>query len=106
MGLGVRYPLKILPWLLLQLFYNSTWLIAVALPLWSAGQTPSLTKISLIPVIVDLVVIPWSYVLATYVRIAGNRRRLTNLRPSRKTNKVFHAVETEPLLRSAGSLDL
>src|SRR5262249_62346932 len=38
MLLGLRYPLKFLPLLLLQLFYKLVWLAAVALPLWSANQ--------------------------------------------------------------------
>ena len=38
MGFGVRYPLQMLPLLLLQLSYKVVWLLAVALPLRSAGQ--------------------------------------------------------------------
>src|SRR5512138_1723719 len=38
MAAGIRYPVKMLPLLVLQLFYKSIWLIAVGLPLWSAGQ--------------------------------------------------------------------
>ncbi|MGH9379877.1 MAG: hypothetical protein ACRD2Z_04610, partial [Thermoanaerobaculia bacterium] len=37
-ALGLRYPLKMLPLLMLQLLYKSVWLLAVALPLRSAGQ--------------------------------------------------------------------
>ena len=36
-GLGIRYPLKMLPLLLLQLVYKSIWLIAVYLPLSTEG---------------------------------------------------------------------
>ena len=35
-GLGLRYPVKMLPLLLLQLLYKAIWVIAVALPVWSA----------------------------------------------------------------------
>src|SRR5207237_8284438 len=62
-GLGLRYPLKMLPLLLLQLLYKSIWLIAVYLPLRSAGQSTDLTKIMVGGVVVDLIVIPWPYVL-------------------------------------------
>lgn len=61
-GLGFRYPLKMLPLVLLQLLYKSIWLIAVALPLWSAGRSTNLTKTFVIAVVVDLIVIPWPYV--------------------------------------------
>ncbi len=74
-GLGVRYPLRMLALLLLQLFYKSVWLLAVALPLWSAGQSTDLTKVMVGGVVVDLIVIPWPYVLANYVKQRGDRWR-------------------------------
>jgi hypothetical protein len=74
-GLGVRYPLKMAPLLLLQFFYKSVWLMAVALPLRSAGQSTDLTKTFVIGVVLDLIVIPWSYVLAHYVKERGDRWR-------------------------------
>ena len=74
-GLGIRYPLKMLPLLLLQLFYKSIWLIAVYLPLRSAGQSTDLTRVMAIGVVVDLIVIPWPYVLTTYVKQRGDRWR-------------------------------
>jgi hypothetical protein len=74
-GLGIRYPLKMLPLLLLQLLYKSIWLIAVYLPLRSAGVSTDLTRVMAIGVVVDLIVIPWPYVLATYVKQRGDRWR-------------------------------
>ena len=74
-GLGLRYPLKMLPLLLLQLFYKCVWLIAVALPMWSAVRSMGLARAMVIGVVVDLVVIPWPYVLANYVRMGGDRWR-------------------------------
>ena len=74
-GLGIRYPLKMLPLLLLQLLYKSIWLIAVYLPLRSAGQSTGLTKAMVIGVVGDLIVIPWSYVLDNYVKRRGDRWR-------------------------------
>ncbi len=73
--LGLRYPLRMLPLLLLQLFYKSVWLIAVALPLSSAGRSTNLTKPFVIGIVLDLIVIPWPYVLANYVKKPGDRWR-------------------------------
>ena len=74
-GLGIRYPLAMLPLLLLQLFYKSVWLMAVAVPLRSAGRSTELTSIFVIGAIADLIVIPWPYVLAHYVKRRGDRWR-------------------------------
>jgi hypothetical protein len=71
-ALGVRYPLKMLPLLLLQLLYKSIWLIAIALPQWSAVRSTDLTKVMLRGAVVDLILIPWPYVLANYVAIRGD----------------------------------
>jgi hypothetical protein len=74
-GLGLRYPLRMLPLLLLQLFYKAVWLLAVALPMWSAVRSTGLTHAMAIGAIVDLVGIPWPYVLANYVKAHGDRWR-------------------------------
>lgn len=74
-GLGIRYPLRMLPLLLLQLLYKSIWLVAVYLPLRSAGQSTGLTKVMALGVVMDLIVIPWPYVLVNYVKQRGDRWR-------------------------------
>jgi hypothetical protein len=74
-GLGLRYPLKMLPLLLLQLVYKALWLAAVALPMWSAVRSTDLTRAMVIGVIVDVLGIPWSYVLTIYVKERGDRWR-------------------------------
>ena len=74
-GLGLRYPVKMLPLLLLQLLYKSIWVIAVALPLWSAFRSIELTRIMGMGAVVDLIVIPWPYVIANYVKKPGDRWR-------------------------------
>jgi hypothetical protein len=73
--LGLRYPLRMLPLLLLQLLYKSLWVMAVALPLWSAFRSIELTKVMAYGAIVDLIVIPWSYVLENLVKKPGDRWR-------------------------------
>lgn len=74
-GLGIRYPLQMLPLMLLQLFYKSVWLIAVWLPLHHAGRSTNLTSSMVIGVVLDLLVIPWPYVAANYVVKRGDRWR-------------------------------
>ena len=74
-GAGIRYPLKMAPLLLLQMLYKAIWLLAVALPLSSAGQTTTLTKPMLIGVVLDLIVIPWPYVYTTLVKERGDQWR-------------------------------
>ena len=72
MLLGVRFPTRMLPLMLLQLFYKLTWLIGVGYPLWSAGHldrvASGLIKACVIGAVLDLVVIPWPYVFENYVR--------------------------------------
>lgn len=75
MGIGLRYPLRMLPLLFLQLVYKSIWLVAVALPLLSAGQSTELTRVFVMGAVADLIVIPWPYVLANYVKKRGDRWR-------------------------------
>jgi hypothetical protein len=74
-ALGLRYPLQMLPLLLLQLLYKVIWLTMVWLPLRSAGESTDLTNVMLAGVIVDLVVIPWAYVSSHYLKQPGTRWR-------------------------------
>ena len=71
-GLGLRYPLKMVPLLLLQLVYKVVWLAAVALPMWSAVRLTDLTRAMVVGVVVDVLGIPWSYVLASYMKERGD----------------------------------
>ncbi|MDB4907995.1 MAG: hypothetical protein JWO05_2779 [Gemmatimonadetes bacterium] len=77
--LGVRYPLKMLPVIFMQLFYKVTWLLTVAPALRAGGLwTPSaaeLFKVMAIGAVVDLLVIPWPYVWANFVRTPGDAWR-------------------------------
>jgi hypothetical protein len=80
-GLGIRYPLRMLPLLIMQLFYKSVWLLAVGLPLRSAGPldpvAAELFSVCAIGLVVDLIVIPWPYVLENYLKQPGDRWRST-----------------------------
>ncbi len=74
---GVRYPLQMLPLLLFELLWKAIWLIAVALPLWSANQldpdTRETVTACLLGVVLCPLVIPWRYVIANYLRKPGDR---------------------------------
>lgn len=60
-ALGIRYPLNMLPLLLFQLFYKIVWLIAVGVPSWPA--LPGATREMAAAAVMDLIVIPWPYVV-------------------------------------------
>jgi hypothetical protein len=70
-GLGILRPLKMLPIVLLEIFYKVLWLVVVAYPLWIKGAlwgsraegiaTPFLW------VILPIVAVPWGYAFANYV---------------------------------------
>jgi hypothetical protein len=70
-GLGIVRPLKMLPILLLEVFYKVLWLIVVAYPLWSKGTlggspAEGVTK-AFLWVILPIVAVPWGYVIGTYI---------------------------------------
>jgi hypothetical protein len=76
--LGLRYPLQMLPLLLFETAWKTIWLIAVALPLWSAGRIDartSQTVIDCLTVVIFYIAIPWPYVFANYVRKRRDRWR-------------------------------
>jgi hypothetical protein len=70
-GLGIFRPLKMLPILLLEIFYKVLWLIIVAYPLWSAGNlagsTAEGTTSAFLWVILPVIAVPWGYVFLNYV---------------------------------------
>ena len=69
--LGVFHPLKMIPILLLEIFYKTLWLILVAYPLWRAGtfagSSAEGTTYVFAPVIIVYLILPWGYVFRTYV---------------------------------------
>ncbi len=66
--LGLRYPLKFVPILLLQLSYKVVWFIGVILPILVAAKLPTYAilyvGIFATYIIGDLIAIPFSYVFA------------------------------------------
>lgn len=74
-GLGLRYPLQMLPLLLWELCWKVLWLSLVALPLWRAGQLDANTAQTVFEcsfVILIPLVLPWRYVVAHYVTMRGD----------------------------------
>jgi len=69
--LGVFHPVKMIPILLLEIFYKSMWLLLVAYPLWRVGKlagSPAEGETYVfLPVVVVILIIPWGYVFKTYV---------------------------------------
>jgi len=70
-GLGILRPLKMVPILLLEIFYKGLWLMLVAYPLWSkgtlAGSPAEGTTSAFLWVVLAMVAVPWWYVFATYL---------------------------------------
>jgi hypothetical protein len=70
-GLGIIRPLKMLPILLLEIFYKVLWLLIVAYPLWSkgklAGSTAEDITSGFLWVVLPIVAVPWGYVFVNYI---------------------------------------
>jgi hypothetical protein len=72
--LGLRHPLRMLPILLWEIGWKLFWLLRIALPLWLGGQLDPAameTVIECAVVVLIVAVVPWDYVVRTYVRAAG-----------------------------------
>jgi hypothetical protein len=70
-GLGIIRPLKMLPILLLEIFYKVLWLVIVAYPLWSQNNlvgspAEGMTSVFLW-VLLPIVAVPWAYVFTNYI---------------------------------------
>jgi hypothetical protein len=76
--LGLFHPLKMIPLLLIQFSYKVIWLFIVAYPLWISNQlagssAEGMTALFIKSVIVDIIIIPWQYVLKNYILIAKKK---------------------------------
>jgi hypothetical protein len=76
-GLGIRYPLQMVPVLLFELGWKAIWLIAIALPRWVANDVDPETSQTAITCLAAMIVcpllIPWPYVFTNYVMKRGDR---------------------------------
>lgn len=106
-GLGLRYPLAMLPVLLLQLLYKVLWILAVWLPLQLTGTAADMSvgRLDLAVLfiggaVLDLVVIPWPYVVARFVRAPGERWSEQRHSPERSSPRT-RSRSVSPLSSSA-----
>lgn len=69
-GLGIARPLRMLPIMLLEIFYKTLWLILVAWPLWLrgtlAGSNAESIAIAFLRILLPIVAVPWGHVVVTY----------------------------------------
>ena len=74
--LGLRYPVQMLPLLLFELIWKAIYLIAFALPLWSAHEVDAATAENVqacMMAVIFVPLIPWRYVFVHYVLRRGDR---------------------------------
>lgn len=91
-AVGIRYPLQMLPVLLFEIVWKSIWLIAVALPLWSANRIDARTSETVRDCLLGAIlipVIPWRYVISQYVTKPGDRWTRTGGTPSACGSHVY-----------------
>jgi hypothetical protein len=75
-ALGLRYPVQMLPLLFFEVCWKAIYLLAFALPLWSAHQITAAVAADIqacLMVVIFLPIIPWRYVFAHYVLKHGDR---------------------------------
>jgi hypothetical protein len=77
MLLALRHPLKMLPVMMFELLWKSIWFFGIGLPLWLSHQVTAdnweTIKATLMGVILCPAVIPWDYVVRTWVKAPGER---------------------------------
>ena len=70
--LGILHPVRMLPILLLEIFYKILWLAIVAYPLWAhdklAGSSAEGMTMAFAWVVLPIVAVPWPYVVRTFLR--------------------------------------
>jgi hypothetical protein len=75
--LGIFRPLKMLPIVLLEIFYKVLWLVIVAYPLWAKGalwgSPAESVAIPFFWVVLPIIAVPWGYVFVNYVYRPGNK---------------------------------
>jgi len=74
--LGIRHPLKMLPLLFFEFLWKAVWVLAFALPQWSAGQLAPDAQAVLINnfggIVLVPLVMPWGYVFKQFIKTPGD----------------------------------
>jgi hypothetical protein len=74
--LGIRYPIRMLPLLMFELLWKVIWVALWGLPRWTAGNLDAAGDEMLVNCLVGIVlvplVLPWGYVLDTYLKTPGD----------------------------------
>ena len=69
--LGILHPVKMVPLLLLEIFYKVLWLLMVAYPLWKVdkllGSPAEGMTYAFLWVILPIVAVPWGYAFKNYL---------------------------------------
>ena len=75
--LGLRYPLAMLPVLLVEFAWKAVWMLGFGLPQYLSGQRPPNFAEDFFAIMLGVVVmplvIPWGHVWRRYVRAPGER---------------------------------
>ena len=90
--LGLRYPLQMLPLLLVELTWKAIWLVAFALPRWLDGTLDEGMRTTIFETsfgAILILVIPWRYLWANYAARPGDP---WTLRRSRDEAATAHAA--------------
>ena len=77
--IGLKYPLRMLPLLMFELAWKTTWMLAFGLPQYLSGNLPpTFAEDSFniaLGVVLMPIVIPWGHVWRCYVRAPADRWR-------------------------------
>ena len=76
--LGLRYPVQMLPILLLESLWKLLWLAVIAVPLWMGdGMDPATSEVAsaILWVVIVIAVTPWRYVVSEYMTTPGDAWR-------------------------------
>ena len=65
--MGMFFPLQMILVLVLQMLYKAIWLLVIAIPMIMAGNPPQLLADMTFGVFIELALIPWPFVIATYI---------------------------------------
>ena len=89
-GIGIVRPLRMLPIVLLEIFYKVLWLVVVAYPLWVrgtlAGSAAEGITAQFLWVVLPIAAMPWGYAFRQYVWEPRGREEGGRLRAARSSS--------------------